>query len=133
MTRFNARAAVVIAATVVVFAYCVGLLAHVHSSPDLGLQTTFSLQVGRFFPQYLRDREHEPDVIGATIRQVGPYHVENWPEFVRRLRDLQARQPDADEHSTFEEVEGTKWVRVLLQHGTQEPFVVWCQLGRTPL
>jgi transcriptional regulator with GAF, ATPase, and Fis domain len=133
MTRFNARAAVVIAATALVVAYCIGLLVQVHSAPDLGMQTTFSLQVGRFFPQYLRDQEHEPDVIGATIRQVGPYRVENWPQFIRRLRDLQARHPQPSDQGTFEEADGVKWVLVALQRGEEHPFEVWCQLGRTPL
>src|SRR5262249_18865710 len=143
MSRFNARAAIVIAATIVVIAYCLGLLAHVQASPDIGMQTTLDLQVGKFYRQYLRDPDQPdvPDLVGCTIRQIGPYAVDNWPAYLGHLRDLQAKhpselqvqQPTPGSSNFEEESDGKKWVLVVLQRGDQKPFEVWCHLGRPPL
>src|SRR5262245_34369581 len=143
MTRFNPRAAVVIAATIVVIAYCLGLLLHVQASPDIGMQTTLDLQVGKFYPQYLRDPDPQDvsDLVGCTIRKIGPYTVDNWPAYMGRMRDLRAQRPNAgnplfedpDGNKNFEESDGKKWVRVVLQRGDQPPFKVWSHLGHPPL
>src|SRR5205085_417036 len=61
MTPFNVRAAVVISATLLVVAYCVGLLAHVHSSPDL-----------RGFRRYEVGSRRAPAGRGPPVRCVVP-------------------------------------------------------------
>jgi transcriptional regulator with GAF, ATPase, and Fis domain len=134
MRRFNGRAAIVVLATLVVVGYCLGLLWHVQNAPDIGMQSRFNLQVGRFHKQYLDPNdESDPKVIGTTIRQVGPDAVENWPEFMGALRNLQAEQPKPTDAETFRESGGKKWVRVELQRGKEKPFAIWCYLGHPPL
>jgi transcriptional regulator with GAF, ATPase, and Fis domain len=136
MSRNLSRLLIVIGATVVVLGYCLGLILHVRSSPDIGIHSTFSLKVGRFYPQYLRDAEPgtPSNLVGWTIRQVGPRPVEDWPEFIRALRELQSHPPDSETAGTFVRHGDQDWVRVVLQQSESEkPIAIWCVLGHPPL
>ncbi len=132
MRSNTGRKGLVICATILVVGYCLGLLVHVQTSPDIGLHCTFMPKVGRVYPEFVRIGH--PDLIGASIRQIGPHRVENWPQFLRSLRDLQGRSPADNSEPTFSRHGEEDWVRVLLQHDSdKDPFEIWCVLGRTPL
>src|SRR5262245_45723291 len=136
MGRISWRTAVVVSATILVIAYCLTLIGHVYTSPDIGLQCTFSPVVARAFPDYLRPPHtvSSSDLVGATIEYVGPYRIESWPQYQRVLRDLgrDANLPPPDE--TIQDRDGERWVRVHLRHPPDQRAVeVWCVLGRTPL
>ena len=136
MSRMTWRNGVVIAATIVVVGYCLGVIAHVSSSPDLGLHCTFSPIVARAFPEYLRgtDGEPTPDLVGCTIEEVGPYPIESWPQYLRVLRELQHHAHEPTAEPSLKDRDGERWVRVRLRRATdQPPFDVWCVLGHTPL
>jgi hypothetical protein len=136
MPRNARRLTVVIAATLVVVGYCLGLLAHVRSSADIGVYSTFSLKVARIYPQYVDGVEggSSSKIIGATIRQVGPYPVQDWPAYIRALHVLQDRSATDDTSGTFKHQGNKDWVRVVCQRSPEEaPFAFWCVLGRTPL
>ena len=130
------RRTFVIVATIVVVAYCAGLLWHVQTSPDIGLHCTFAPKVGRVFPKYLRS-SGEVDgkqLIGATVRQVGPQPVANWPQFIRALRSLQRKSPADGADPTFVRHGDEDWVEVVLDRdGSPKPISIWCVLGHTPL
>src|SRR5262249_9046692 len=75
----------------------------------------------------------DTELVGCTVRQVGPVHVENWPAFVRAVRELQHRTPDGSD-PTFVRQDGEDRVRVMLQRSPgEEPFAIWCVMGRPPL
>jgi len=136
MSQNARRPIIVLAATIIVVSYCLGLLTHVRSSPDVGIHCTFSLKVGQFYRQYLPDSEASkvPDIVGWTVRQVGPYQVQDWPEFVRYLNVLQSQTPGPDANGPFVQRGNVKWVRVVCQQSPDtEPLEFYCVLGHTPL
>ncbi len=130
------RRALVVAATMAVVTYCAGLLWHVQTSPDIGLHCTFATKVARVYPEYLRgsDQRDGAQLLGAVIRQVGPYQVHSWPQFIRALRNLPAEPPTDSTQSTFVRRADEKWVRVVLERDSNSPPIeIWCVLGHTPL
>jgi transcriptional regulator with GAF, ATPase, and Fis domain len=134
MPRLLTHRRLIVFALVVVAVYSLGVLVHVRNAPDVGIQSTFSLEVARFFPEYLREPSDgvTPDLNGAVIRQVGPHEVSDWPSFVRSLRELQQYSRDADVPSVIER-NGETWVRVELEHRNGPRFAIWCLLGHPPL
>src|SRR5579859_3182073 len=130
------RIGVVVSSTILIIGYCVGLMVHVHYSPDIGLHCTFSPTVARVFPEYLRypfDSSY-PEVVGCTIQQLGPHPIESWPQFLRAIRDVRTDSQPVAIDPTLLDRDGERWVRVQLQRTAEEPpFAIWCVVGRTPL
>src|SRR5258706_702981 len=139
MTSRAGRKWIVIVATMLVVIYCIALLVYAEASPDIGLRCSFYPKVGRVYPRYLRALNDEPipdpvNLVGATIRQVGPNRVENLPQFLRALRDLRAHSPTDGSAPSFIRRGGEDWVQVVLEREIAgEQFKVWCVLGQTPL
>src|SRR5262245_25791610 len=136
MGRTGWRTGIVATATILVITYCLGVIGHVYTSPDIGLQCTFSPVVARAFPEYLRSPENvsADDLIGDTIAQVGPYRIESWPQYQRVLRDLgrDARLPPPD--NTVQDHDDERWILVQLRDSPDHPIKeVWCVLGHMPL
>lgn len=135
MKRWSWRNGIVLAASLFLVAYCLGVVAHLQTAPDIGLHCTFSPVVGRVFPQYLRPSHGEtlPDLQGMQIRQIGPYAVESCPQYLRALRALQQDPPPRDGDSTRRLQDGEEWVRVVLRRAPEaEPVIIWCALGTAP-
>src|SRR5262245_9767911 len=132
--KLNApRKAIVVIATVLVVGYCLAILIHVNSSTCICLQCTFASKVARVYPEFIRS-SNSPELIGATITRVGPHYVENWPDYLRALRELQASVPADGSDPTFARHGDENWVQVeLQQQGQAKPVTLLCRLGHTPL
>ncbi|MFL5339786.1 MAG: sigma 54-interacting transcriptional regulator [Gemmataceae bacterium] len=135
MHRLSWRNGLVIGATALVVSYCLAVMAHVETSPDIGLHCTFSPIVARVFPNYLRTTSGDLDanLVGCSIVEVGPYPVQSTPQYLRALRLLKD-DLTAGDRSVRERQNGEDWIRVMLKRPHEsEPFPVWCVLSRPPM
>jgi transcriptional regulator with GAF, ATPase, and Fis domain len=120
--------------------YVVGVLWQVQAVPDIGLYCTFRPVVNRVYPSYLHPIGDGslPQLVGATIEQVGTKRVETWPQLLRALEGLEqvhyVEHPKlpSDGLDDYVRLDGVDWVRVRLRTAEEPPssVAVWCVVGQ---
>src|SRR5437660_592961 len=89
--------AFIVLTSALVCAYAAGVLWYVQAVPEIGLHCNFRREVNRVYPAYLRtdDGQPVPDVLGATVEQIGATEVRTWPHLLRTVTRLEeAAYPD---------------------------------------
>jgi transcriptional regulator with GAF, ATPase, and Fis domain len=140
--RLTWQQAFIILASALVGAYAAGVLWYVQAVPEIGVHCNFRREVNRVYPAYLRadDGQPTPDVLGATVEQIGTTEVRTWPQLLRIVTRLEeAAYPDegTDPSSLYVRRDGQPWVRLRLTvppAPDPPPRVVrvWCQVGEPP-
>src|SRR5262245_17687070 len=82
----------VVAASIFVCAYAVGVLAYVLATPELGIRCAFTPVVNHFFDEFLYPDDQAPLEAGDEIVEVGGHRVTNWPQLLRRMRQLSRQE-----------------------------------------
>jgi transcriptional regulator with GAF, ATPase, and Fis domain len=137
------RQSILIVTTVLVCCYTVSVFWYVYKFPDIGLRCMFEPVVQKVHDGYVRGFEGTPapdgDLEGYRIVQVDDRPIELWPQLLRALRDLSARDPvvfvedlaQAQGH-TFVKLGEEELVLVRLEKPGSPPVAAWCVLGHTP-
>src|SRR5947209_7619462 len=135
---------VIVATAVLLGGFVTGLLWHIHTLPEIGLQCTFTPRVQTVYEDYIswpRPSGTHHRLEESTIIRVGAAPVENWSQLLRALEGLEKKNPaefvGSEGPPAGEELygrwDGEKWVRVRLQEPSGHRFDVWCKIGTPPL
>jgi transcriptional regulator with GAF, ATPase, and Fis domain len=143
------RRLLIVAATILVFAYAARVLTYVLTTPEIGVRTAFTTGVNRFYPAFAYypdgDKSLQP---GDVIREVGGYPTDNWSQLLRAPGSLQDETFANVDRASFDalhdaldlpegkrrlSVDGQRVVRVVFDRGDEAGKVAWCRFEHSPV
>ncbi len=134
----------IVAASILVGAYTLGVLGYVLTTPEIGVRCAFTTDVNKFDPEFMYPRKQEPLRQDDKIVQIADDKVDNWPQLLRKLIQLGTVTPARVEATaadladgkgevagkSYVQLDGQRIVRVQYHRGDEnEDRSLWLRLG----